>query len=78
MNHLKAMLLKEYILYKRNIVINISSILLPVIVFIVLAIIRFSISKGIKSYPHQLDGRTAVIMPFPNSKLMGLTNDSKL
>jgi hypothetical protein len=71
------MLLKEYIIYKRNIVINISSILLPVIVFIVLGIIRYTISKGIKPYPNQLDRQTSVIMPFPNSKQMGMSNDSK-
>jgi glucose uptake protein GlcU len=66
--HLKSMLLKEYIIYKRNILINLLSILLPVLVFIVLAIIRYSISKGIKPYPNQLDRQNIVIMPFPNSK----------
>ena len=75
--HFKAMLLKEYILYKRNILINMLSIMLPMAVFIVLALIRNSISYGMKPYPNQLDRQSVVIMPFPNSKQMGLANDSK-
>lgn len=71
-SHFKAMLKKEYITWRRNYKRSMFEILFPMIVFIILAIIRLSISKSQYPFERNVERHMLQIGPMPNSVRMGL------
>lgn len=77
-NHFKAMLRKEYITWHRNYKRSAFEMLFPCMIFLILAVVRWSISPTSYPFERNVERHTIQIGPMPNSVHMGLHhNDSR-